>query len=106
MSEFIFKDLFFVSWTAFMAMELTGYAVKNSEKVYIEPIDYMPELCRAIETLDTSGLEVSIYNIPNCLIPEGFRRFAAQNILIFATIVAKKHIAADCSQPQNKFSKD
>lgn len=79
-SEFIFKNLFFVSWTAFMAMEHTGYAVKNSEKVYIEPIDYMTELCRAIETLDTLGLEVSIYNIPNCLIPEGFRRFAAQSI--------------------------
>lgn len=80
MSEFIFRNLFFVSWTAFMAMEHTGYAVKNGTKVYAEPLDYMPQLCRAIQNLSDYGMEVSIYNIPNCLIPKDFRRFAAKSI--------------------------
>jgi hypothetical protein len=37
--------------------------------------------------------------------PHKVSQIGKQNILIFATIVVKKIIAADCSQPQNKFSK-
>lgn len=80
MAEFIFKNLFFVSWTAFMAMEFTGYAINNKEKIYVEPIDYMSELCTAADILSQWGIEVSFYNIPNCLIPSNFRKYAAQSI--------------------------
>ena len=80
MSDFIFKNLFFVSWTAFMAMEYTGNAIKNSAKIYAEPIEYMTELCSAVNNLSDFGMEVSIYNIPRCLIPEDYRKFAVQSI--------------------------
>lgn len=80
MADFIYKNLFFVSWTAFMAMEYIGYAVKNSAKIYAEPLVYMPQLCNAVQNLSDYGMKVSIYNIPNCLIPEDFRRFAAKSI--------------------------
>lgn len=80
MSDFIFRNLYFVSWSAFMAMEYTGYAVKNATKIYAEPLDYMPQLCRAIQNLSDFGMEATIYNIPLCLIPKDFRRFAAKSI--------------------------
>ena len=113
MSDFIFKNLFFVSWTAFMAMEYTGNAIKNSAKIYAEPIEYMTELCSAVNNLSDFGMEVSIYNIPRCLIPKIIEnlqykafRIGKLNIWIFALSVLKKKNVADCSELRKSFLTD
>ena len=80
LAEFIFKNLFFVSWTAWMAMEDTGYATKNANHIWIEPIDYIPQLCDAIKFLSEWGIPVAIFNIPLCLLPEDYHQYAAQSI--------------------------
>ena len=80
MAEFIFKNLYFVDWTAWMAMEDTGYATKNAERIWIEPIDYIPQLCDAIKILSEWDVPTSIFNIPLCLLPEDYHQFAAQSI--------------------------
>lgn len=80
MAEFIFKNLYFVDWTAWMAMEDTGYATKNAQHIWIEPIDYIPQLCKAISYLDEWTIPSSIFNIPLCLLPKEYHHFAVRSI--------------------------
>ena len=80
MAEFIFKNLYFVAWTAWMGMEDTGYATKNANHIWIEPIDYIPQLCKAIRCLSDWDLPASIFNIPLCLLPEEYHPYAAKSI--------------------------
>ena len=80
MAEFIFKNLYFVAWTAWMAMEDTGYATKNTKHIWIEPLEYIPQLCKAISYLDEWNIPSSIFNIPLCLLPQEYHHFAVQSI--------------------------
>ena len=43
MSEFVNKNIPFVEWVAFMGMEKTGLAVRNNNKIWIEPQEYIPQ---------------------------------------------------------------
>lgn len=79
-AEFIFKNLYFVSWVALMGMENTGYATKNASHVWIEPIEYIPQLCNAVKILFEWDIPVTIFNIPLCLLPSEYHQFAAQSI--------------------------
>lgn len=80
MAELIFKNLYFVAWTAWMGMEDTGYATKNAKQIWIEPIEYIPQLCNAIRYLSDWDLPASIFNIPLCLLPEEYHPYAAKSI--------------------------
>ena len=80
MAEFIHKNLSFVAWTAFMGMERTGYADKRSDKIWIEPIEYVSQLDDAVHFLDDWHHEVAIYNIPLCLLPKDLHPFARKSI--------------------------
>ncbi len=79
-SEFIFKNLPFVSWVAFMGMEHTGYAIKHFDKVWIEPQEYNQQLDEAVHILDSWGIEAAIYNIPLCLLSHHSHIFAERSI--------------------------
>ena len=80
MSEFINKNLPFVSWVAFMGMEKTGLAVRNLNKIWIEPRDYIPELTDSVQRLYDWDIDTAIYNIPLCLLPKKYHQFAEQSI--------------------------
>ncbi|MCH5228195.1 MAG: His-Xaa-Ser system radical SAM maturase HxsC [Muribaculaceae bacterium] len=80
MADFIHKNLPFVAWTAFMAMEHIGHAVSNECNVWVEPINYADKLAEAVLTLAQWRKEVAIYNVPLCLIPEQIHRFAQKSI--------------------------
>lgn len=80
MAEFIYKNLPFVGWVALMGMEQTGYAIKYNNKVWIEPIEYHQQLAQAILSLDSWGIDTSVYNIPLCLLDENIRPFATKSI--------------------------
>ena len=80
MAEFIFKNLYFVSWVAWMGMEDTGYATKNASHVWVEPIEYVSQLCIAVKSLSEWGIPASIFNIPLCLLPPDYHQFAEQSI--------------------------
>lgn len=79
-ADFIHKNLPFVAWTAFMAMEHIGHAVSNERNVWVEPINYADKLTEAVLTLAQWRKEVAIYNVPLCLIPEQIHRFAQKSI--------------------------
>lgn len=80
MARFISKNLAFVSTVAFMAMEDIGYTIKNRNLIWIEPLDYMPQLQQAIQYLAQLEFDVSLFNLPLCLLPGSLRPFAKQSI--------------------------
>ena len=80
MARFISKNLAFVSTVAFMAMEDIGYTIKNRNLIWIEPLDYMPQLQQAVQYLAQLEFDVSLFNLPLCLLPESLRSFAKQSI--------------------------
>lgn len=79
-SEFIFKNLPFVSWVAFMGMERTGFTIKNHSAVWIEPNKFVPYLQEAVCILDDWRIDTAIYNLPLCLLPESCWKFAKRSI--------------------------
>ncbi len=94
-AEFILKNLYFVDWTAWMGMEDTGYATKNAQYIWIEPIDYIPQLCSAVKILSEWDLPTSIFNIPLCLLPSEYHQYAAQSISDWKTMYLD--ICEDCA---------
>ncbi len=80
MAQYIHRNLSFVDWIAFMGMEYIGYAVKNRERIWIEPMNYISELTGAVKYLAEWNYDVCIYNIPLCLLPEECRKYAVKSI--------------------------
>ena len=80
LSDFIFKNLSFVACVSFMAMENIGYAVKNAGQIWIEPIIYMHNLKDAVLNLNSWGIDVSLFNLPLCLLPDELHTFARKSI--------------------------
>ncbi len=72
-ARFIFKYLPFVEHIAFMGLEPTGKARTNFEDVWIEPNDFMSQLEKAVCYLNSMDMNVSIYNLPLCTIPNSIK---------------------------------
>ena len=79
-SEYIFRNFPFCVHIAFMGMEICGFADSNKDEVWIDPHQYITELCEAVRHLHQRNMNVSLYNIPLCLIPQNYWRFAADSI--------------------------
>jgi len=80
LSDFIFKNLSFVTCVSFMAMEYIGFAVKKSKQIWIEPIEYISNLYEAILNLHGWGVDVSLFNFPLCLLSKELHAFAQKSI--------------------------
>ena len=77
---FLYRNFPFVYHIAFMGQEITGEAVRNYSEIWVEPTEYAPSLDRAVRYLAAMDMNVSIYNIPLCLLSETSRKFAARSI--------------------------
>lgn len=75
LAEYIGWNLPMVVHVAFMGMETHGRADSNSEKVWIEPQDYMELLEKAIKILHFRDIDVSVYNMPMCLMPQSMYKY-------------------------------
>jgi His-Xaa-Ser system radical SAM maturase HxsC len=80
LAQFIYKNLPFVEHIAFMGLEYQGYTPHNIEKLWVDPVDYMEELSEAILFLDMHGMNVSIYNLQLCLMPEKLWPYTKKSI--------------------------
>ncbi|MDB5430491.1 MAG: hypothetical protein JWP35_1607 [Caulobacter sp.] len=80
LAEFIYRRLPFVEHVALMGHEPMGYTKGNRDRLWIDPIDYMPALQAATHHLADRGLRVSIYNLPLCVLPKDLWPFAQQSI--------------------------
>jgi len=77
---FIYKNFPFVLHVAFMGLEMTGFADKNKEIIFIEPFQYVEKLRDAIIILKQRNINCSIYNIPLCLLPKELWATSKQSI--------------------------
>lgn len=80
LSDFIFRNLSFVNCVSFMAMEHIGLAVKNTRQVWVEPIEYVSYLKEAVLFLNGWNIDVSVFNLPLCLLPCELHPFAQKSI--------------------------
>lgn len=80
MSEFIYKNFPFVTHVAFMGLEYAGEADSNLEKIIIDPSQYSYELSIAVRNLYRRCVNVSIYNVPLCLLKKELWNFARDSI--------------------------
>ncbi|HOI74792.1 MAG TPA: His-Xaa-Ser system radical SAM maturase HxsC [Syntrophales bacterium] len=79
-SEFIYRNFPFSVHVALMGMEITGRALENISQVWIDPIDYISDLREAVKVLARAGMNVSIYNLPLCLLPKELWRYSRRSI--------------------------
>jgi hypothetical protein len=63
-----------------MGLENTGFAIANHDLLWIDPIDYKRDLALAVDILDAAGVNVSIYNLPYCVLDRSVWPFAKQSI--------------------------
>jgi hypothetical protein len=63
-----------------MGMENTGFALANQDLLWIDPLDYRADLACGVDILRASGVNVSIYNLPLCLLDRSVRDVAMQSI--------------------------
>ncbi|MFQ2792610.1 His-Xaa-Ser system radical SAM maturase HxsC [Aeromonas caviae] len=86
LSEFIVRNLMFVSHVAFMGMESQGFAKKNWDLLYIDPLDYQDVLLKSVKLLEFSGVHASLYNLPHCVVPSSIRNYCRASISDFKNI--------------------
>jgi His-Xaa-Ser system radical SAM maturase HxsC len=78
--SWIARNLPFVDHVALMGMENTGFAVANNDVLWIDPLDYQEQLKAGVDVLSTAGVNVSVYNLPLCVLDPSIRPFAVQSI--------------------------
>lgn len=76
----IARNLPFVDHVALMGLENTGFAIANDDKLWIDPLDYQEPLKAGVDVLAAAGVNVSIYNLPLCVLDPSIRPFAVQSI--------------------------
>ncbi len=80
LSNFIYRNLPFVEYISLMGLEYTGYTIKNRDAVWIDPLDYSMELTQAVLDLDDWCMDVSIFNLPHCVLPKILWPYARRSI--------------------------
>lgn len=80
LAVFLYRRLPFVEHVALMGLEPMGYAKANRDRLWIDPVDYVEELSGAVHYLANRGMQVSIYNLPLCVLPRTLWPAARQSI--------------------------
>jgi His-Xaa-Ser system radical SAM maturase HxsC len=66
MSRFISRNFPFVCNVAFMGLEPIGFAKRNLQDVWVDPVDYGDLLAEAVQELKWHHIPVSVYNHQLC----------------------------------------
>ena len=93
LSEFIARNLPFVSHVAFMGLEMTGFARANKDLLWVEPDSYSEQLAASVEYLTTRNIRTSVYNLQMCLMPQALWPFMTKSISDW-----KNEYEPECSQ--------
>jgi His-Xaa-Ser system radical SAM maturase HxsC len=78
--EWFARNLPFVDHVALMGLENTGFALANQELLWIDPLDYADDLASGVGTLRAAGVNVSVYNLPLCVLDRSVWDVAVQSI--------------------------
>lgn len=76
----IARNLPFVDHVALMGLENTGFAIANDPQLWVDPMDYQPQLAASVDVLATAGVRVSVYNLPLCVLDRSVRPYSIQSI--------------------------
>lgn len=63
-----------------MALEVTGFARANLDRIWVDPFDYGAALTEASLLLEASGMRVSIYNHQLCTVDREIWHLARRSI--------------------------
>jgi His-Xaa-Ser system radical SAM maturase HxsC len=80
LAEFITRNLLFVDHVALMGLEIMGFTKANLPALWIDPIEYQSQLRQAVRILSSAGINVSIYNLPLCLLEREVWEYSRQSI--------------------------
>jgi His-Xaa-Ser system radical SAM maturase HxsC len=80
LSEFIARNLPFVSHVAFMGLEMTGFARANKPLLWVEPDSYGEQLRSAVLFLAKRKIRTSVYNLQHCLMPRALWPYMRKSI--------------------------
>ena len=98
MANFIYRNLPFVRYVAFMGREYTGYTIKNHDLVWIDPLEYKEQLERAVCELSRWGLNVSVFNLTHCVLNKNLWKHAIKSISDWKNIYAD--FCGECSMKE------
>lgn len=80
LARFIARNLTFVDQVVFMGLEMTGFTKANLDSLWIDPLDYQPQLREAVHFLSDSRIHVAIYNHQLCITDRSLWDYAKQSI--------------------------
>jgi His-Xaa-Ser system radical SAM maturase HxsC len=80
LAEFMTRNLLFVDHVALMGLEMMGFTKANLDDLWIDPIQYQPQLVEAVETLSRFKMNVSVYNHQLCLLDKRVWDFNRKSI--------------------------
>lgn len=78
--SWIARNLPFVDHVALMGLENTGFALANEGVLWIDPVDYKDALASGVEALSEATVNVSVYNLPRCVLHRSVWPHAVQSI--------------------------
>lgn len=78
--NFVYRNLPFVEYISLMGLEYTGYTINNHDAVWIDPLDYQRELTKAVLGLSDWRMDVSVFNLPHCILPKTLWPYARKSI--------------------------
>jgi His-Xaa-Ser system radical SAM maturase HxsC len=78
--RWIARNLPFVDHVALMGMENTGFAIANESLLWIDPMDYRKPLAEGVDVLAAANVNVSVYNLPRCILDRSVWPYAVQSI--------------------------
>src|SRR5205823_12417869 len=77
--EWFARNLPFVDHIDLMGLENTGFALANQGLLWIDPLDYADDLASGVQILRAAGMNVSVYNLPLCLLDRSIWDVAVQS---------------------------
>lgn len=98
LAEFIYRNFPFVNHVAFMGLENMGFAVKNWDRLWIDPVDYAPILERSVRSLFVRRMHVSLYNHQLCTLPRSLWWFARKSISDYKAAYLEECQTCDAQQ--------
>jgi His-Xaa-Ser system radical SAM maturase HxsC len=80
LADYICRNLTFVDHVAFMGLEHIGYAPRNMDELWIDPVDYQDQLEKSVAILSRFGIDVRIYNLQLCVLRKSLWKYSKQSI--------------------------
>jgi len=69
-AEYLYRNMPFIGQIALMGLEPVGFAYRNLEKLWIDPVDYAQHLEKAINILRRRDMSVLVFNHQLCTLPK------------------------------------